>query len=79
MHFFSRHPEQKKERSLATGIAFHIGLLLLAMLPLLSHQLVVPKQEETLFNLELPTRNQGDVLPDSSGKVEGVSENINPE
>lgn len=59
--FISTQQEKKnKDRSLATSIALHLGLLILAMLPLLSYQIPPPGQEGILVNLGLPDVGQGD-------------------
>ncbi len=59
--FFSHQREQKdKERGMLTSFLFHLLLIILAMLPLMSYQDPPPGQEGILVNLGLPDVGQGD-------------------
>ncbi len=59
--FISHQKQQKdKERSLVTTFLFHLVLIILALLPLLSYQIPPPGQEGILVNLGLPDVGQGD-------------------
>jgi TonB family protein len=67
MDIASQAEERNKKRGMYTSIAVHIGLLLLALLPLLTFPDPPPGQEGILVNLGLPDMGEGD---DNAGPAE---------
>ena len=72
MDIASQAEQRHKKRGMYTSIAVHIGLLLLALLPLLTFPDPPPGQEGILVNLGLPDMGEG---TDNAGPAE-VSEPI---
>lgn len=70
MDIASQAEERNKKRGMYTSIAVHIGLLLLALLPLLTFPDPPPGQEGILVNLGLPDMGEGD---DNAGPAETTS------
>lgn len=70
MDIASQAEERNKKRGMYTSIAVHIGLLLLALLPLLTFPDPPPGQEGILVNLGLPDMGEGD---DNAGPAEPVA------
>jgi len=72
MDIASQAEEKHKKRGMYTSIAVHIGLLLLALLPLLTFPDPPPGQEGILVNLGLPDMGEGN---DNAGPAE-VTETV---
>lgn len=78
--FISHQKQQKdKERSLVTTFLFHLVLIILALLPLLSYQIPPPGQEGILVNLGLPDVGQGDDNAAPAETSEEEEEEVQPE
>lgn len=75
-NILSHREQQNQRRGKVISVAVHIGLILLALLPLLHYPDPPPGQEGILVNLGLPDQGQGD---ENAGPAEPSAPEVEPQ
>ncbi|NRB50648.1 MAG: energy transducer TonB, partial [Saprospiraceae bacterium] len=71
--------EKNKKRGMTISVVAHVGLILLALLPLLTFPDPPPGQEGILVNLGLPDQGEGDENAAASAEEEEAQPEPEPE